>query len=91
MILTSPVEEIVIIPDGFYYNKGLVNAEQFVGRKRVKILNLDPHSDEDNKDVNTLGLDLIFRIESETQYINNLGDFYGAARSFHSSQENLLT
>lgn len=89
-ILSSSVKEVVVVPDGFYYNAGLDNASKLIGQKRVKVLNLDPYSTEDCKDVNSLGLDLILSIEKSTEYMNNLSDFYVTARSFSTSAKNFL-
>jgi len=95
IILSSQIEDVIIVPDGFFYKAGLENASKFVGRKRVKILDLDDYSTEDKKDVNSLGLSLILELEQHTPYINNLHEFYVTARAFstrsiNTHSENLL-
>jgi hypothetical protein len=89
-ILNSPVEEIVIVPDGNYYMEGLKNVIPLLGRKRVKVLNMDPVTTEDKKDVNAWGTDIVYEIEKQTEYISNLGDFYGKARSISNNQKKLI-
>jgi len=75
IIINSPINELIIIPDAGFYTSGIDMAYELFSvkdnTKRIKVLNLDPCKREGlGKDVNEIGKDIIFEIESQTPWVN---------------------
>lgn len=71
-VITSTVNEVVIIPDAGYYSNGLDMAYEILPAKnRIKVLNLDPCQKAGlGKDVNEIGRDAILELEKKTPYVD---------------------
>jgi DNA primase len=68
LIIDSPVEEVVIIPDFGYYEDGVEMAKTIMDYKKVKILDLKEIGTEEKKDPNDLGFAAIAALEVQTPY-----------------------
>jgi len=71
IILKSPAEELIIIPDASFYRQGLLTARTFMKYKKTKVVNIDQFQiDKIGKDVNEIGLDNVLNTEDKTQYMD---------------------
>ena len=71
IILHSPVNEVVFIPDAGYYNNGLEMAYEIIQYKKVKVLNLNQfQADGLGKDVNEIGAEHILKLEEDTPWLD---------------------
>lgn len=68
-IISSPVEEVVIISDVGFYHSSLKNALGLINDKKVKVISIDEFSDL-GKDVNEIGLKSIMEKEKVVPYLN---------------------
>jgi hypothetical protein len=65
MILKSPVEEVIIIPDVGAYASGLKQGQKLYEHKKVKVVDLSPHKDI-GKDMNEIGRERVKELIHET-------------------------
>ena len=66
---SAKATDITLIPDAGFYAKALGVAMKLAGCKRVRVLNLDPISDEEHKDVNSLGVEAIRKLRDEAKVL----------------------
>lgn len=67
-IISSPVKEVVIVPDIGAYKDGLRQAEKLYKHMPVKVLDLSQHRRR-GKDINEIGPDIVRGIEDRTEHI----------------------
>jgi hypothetical protein len=70
MIIKSPVEEVVLVPDALFYPQGLTAARVLMTHKKVKVINMDRfHEMGLGKDVNEVGVENMLAEEARTPYM----------------------
>jgi len=70
IIIKSPVEEVIIVPDAGYYVSGLETARNIMRYKKTKVLYLDFFKQAGiGKDINEIGLENVINLEKETPYM----------------------
>ena len=70
MIIKSPVEEVIIVPDALFYLQGLTAARNLMQYKKVKVVNLDRFQEmKVGKDVAEIGLENLLNEEAKTPWM----------------------
>jgi len=75
-ILTSNIKEIIFVPDADAYYKWLLYVEYFLENFKVKYIDLREYlknvniSDKKLKDVNDIGVDVVYKLEEDTDYLD---------------------
>jgi hypothetical protein len=70
LIIKSPVQEVVIVPDAEFYMQGLQAARYFLPHKKVKVVNMDQFLlDGIGKDINEIGIENFRNQEAKTDYL----------------------
>jgi hypothetical protein len=70
MIIKSPVEEVVLVPDANFYAQGLTAARVLMQHKKVKVVNMDKFCEMGlGKDINEVGLENMLAEEARTPYM----------------------
>ncbi len=82
IIVESPVEEVVVVPDVGAEKQGVNIVERLYKHKLLRMLNIEALSML-GKDVNEIGADKIFALEEKSTHIKTLADFYYHARSIN--------
>jgi hypothetical protein len=71
VIIKSPVEEVIIVPDAGFYSHGLQAAREIMRHKKVKVINLDYFEQTGiGKDINDIGKENLWATENKTQWID---------------------
>jgi hypothetical protein len=71
IIVKSPVQEVVLIPDAFFYVQGLQAARQLIQHKKVKVINLDEFEAQGlGKDVAEIGVENLYALEARTPWMD---------------------
>jgi len=72
IIIKSPIEELILVPDAGFYSNGLAAARDLMKHKKVKVLNLDYYQEMGiGKDANELGKETIYNQEEKTQWMDD--------------------
>jgi len=71
IIIKSPVQEVVLVPDAFFYAQGLQAARQLIQHKKVKVINLDEFEAQGlGKDVAEIGIENLYALEARTPWMD---------------------
>lgn len=72
IVVKSPVDEVIIIPDAGYYKNGLEAASYLMKYKKVKVVNIDRFQKEGiGKDINEIGKENVINTEEKTQWMDD--------------------
>lgn len=71
IIVKSPVNEVILVPDAGFYLQGLQAARQLIQHKKVKVINLDEFEAQGlGKDVAEIGVENLYSIENRTPWMD---------------------